>query len=418
MKRQPQARRFLIAALIAVFALLAANCGDDDDGATDDTPATTAAPVETEPEPEPATDPDPEPETEPEPSTEAPEEPAEEAPEPETATEVSEDLRIAIVSDGEALLGGWYASMDVGRQLLEANVDGIVVDVVENVAYGQVAQRTFEDLAVDGYDVIIATSTFDADMAPVAAEYPDTVFMNTCEATVLDNMSQFCPAVEQARYVDGVLAASLSETGKIGYVYAFAYPIVIKPINAFLMGARSVNPDIVVEVIGTNSWFDPTLERQAAESLVNNGADVLTYDLSSSAIPEVASENGIPFVGFGYADAATQAPDAWAGGSLYNWGAIWVDEIEAMKSGTWQASIVYGGYESDYLSYSEISGGVPADVGDLVESTIAAMRSGGLSPLAGPIVDRDGNVVVPEGEEADVSVCCNWVADGIVGDVG
>ncbi|MXZ54426.1 MAG: BMP family ABC transporter substrate-binding protein [Acidimicrobiaceae bacterium] len=307
--------------------------------------------------------------------------------------------------------------MDLGREHLIENVDGIVVDAVYNVPFGQVGQRTIEDLAIDGYDLIIGTSTFNAEFSAVAPDYPDTLFLHSCDVTILENMSQYCVAAEQGRYVDGVLAASLSESGKIGYVYGFAIPVVIKSLNAFVVGARTVNPDIVVEVIGTNSWFDPTLERQAAESLVNNGADVLTYDLSSSAVPEVASENGLPFVGFGYDDAASQAPDAWVGGSLYNWGALFVDEVEALKAGAWESTYVYGGYELGYLRYTELSDRVPADVQAAVEAALEGLRSEQIVPLAGPITDRDGNTVVAEGEAADPGPCCTWVIEGVVGDV-
>jgi len=393
-----QRRRRLLVALTAGAALLAASCGGDEGGA----PPTTASPVPPEaPAPQPAA---------------SPAEPLS-APEPPPEPAAPPELRIAMISDGEALLGGWYGSMDLGRRHLENNVDGLTVDVIENIAVGQVAQRTIEDLAADGYDMIISIATFDADMAKVAPDYPEVVFLQSCDATVLDNMAQYCPATEQARYADGVLAASLSATGKIGYVYAFETPYVVKPLNAFVLGAQSVNPEIVVEVVGTNSWFDPTLERQAAESLVNSGADVLTYDLSSSAIPEVASENGIAFVGFGYDDAARQAPDAWAGGSIYNWGPMWVEQVEALKAGTWETTYAYGGYESGYLTFSEFPDSLPVDVRTAVEAALEGLRAGEIVPLAGPIHDRDGNVVVAPGEAADGGWCCDWVVRGVVGNI-
>ena len=329
------------------------------------------------------------------------------------ATEGSR-LRVGMVSDGEVLLGGWYGSMEDGRLYLEEQT-GLTVDLVENVAVGQAAQRQFDDMASDGYDVLISIATYDADLKAIAPDHPDTVFFQPCDATVLDNMAQYCTAVEQARYVDGVLAASLSEAGRIGYVIGFEIPFVLKPLNAFVRGAQSVNPDVTVDVVVTNSWFDPTLERQAAESLVTNGADVLTYDLSSSAIPEVAAENGIPFVGYGYDDAATQAPDAWVGGSLYHWGPIWVEQLAALQAGTWETTYAYGGFESDYLRYSDLADTVPADVQARVGSTIDQIKAGTLDPLAGPINDTAGNVAVAEGETADVATCCDWYAEGISG---
>jgi basic membrane protein A len=384
--------------LLAVLCVVVAACGDDDESSpsvpsagteASATPSTTAAEVTA------AT--------------------GEDAGGDESAGgSADSDLRIAMVSDGEVLLGGWYGSMEDGRLYLEDQT-GLDVDLIENVAAGQVAQRTFDDLASDGYDVLISISTFDADVAAVAPDHPDTVFLQSCDATVLGNMAQYCAAVEQARYVDGVLAASLSEAGRIGYVIGFEIPFVLKPLNAFVRGAQTVNPDVAVDVVVTNSWFDPTLERQAAESLVNNGTDVLTYDLSSSAIPEVAAKNGIPFVGYGYDDAATQAPDAWAGGSLYNWGPIWVEQVESIRAGTWETTYAYGGFEVDFLDYSDLADSVPADVQALVETTLEQLRSGALDPLAGPVIDNTGEIAIPEGETADVATCCDWYAQGISG---
>lgn len=399
-----------LVALLVAFGLIAASCGDDDDSESSSQPA----PQETEDssgdgDGEPAADDASEPEPEPEDESEEPG--------PDAARSAA-DLRVAMVSDGEPNLGGWYGAMELGRIYLEDAFDGLVVETFNNVAPGQVAQQTFEDLAADGYDVIISVATFDADIATIAPDYPDTVFFQSCDATVLENMAQYCPATEQARYVDGVLAASLSTKGKIGYVVGFGIPHVIKPLNAFTLGAQSVNPDIEVEVVATSSWFDPTLERQAAEALVNNGADVLTYDLSSSAIPEVASENGIPFVGFGYADAATQAPEIWAGGSLYQWGPMWVEQFTAILDGTWATTYAYGGYESGYLSYTDLGASVPADVATAVEDALAGLESGAIQPLLGPLADREGNEVVAEGEFADGGACCEWILAGIVGDVG
>jgi basic membrane protein A len=380
--------------MLAVLSVVAAACGDDDDSesaATEPTTATDATEV-----------------------TAAPTAPATGGDTGSATATAGSDVRVGMVSDGEVLLGGWYGSMEKGRLYLEDQT-GLTVDLVENVAVGQAAQRTFDDMASDGYDVLISIATYDADIKTIAPDHPDTVFLQSCDATMLDNMAQYCTAVEQARYVDGVLAASLSEAGRIGYVIGFEIPFVLKPLNAFVRGAQSVNPDVAVDVVVTNSWFDPTLERQAAESLVTNGADVLTYDLSSSAIPEVAAENGIPFVGYGYDDAATQAPDAWVGGSLYNWGPIWVEQVEAIQAGTWETTYAYGGFESGYLEYSDLADSVPADVKALVESTIEQIRAGTLDPLAGPITDTAGNVAIAEGETADVATCCDWYAQGISG---
>ena len=409
-------------AIAATMCLVMAACGDDEADAPA-APATTAAPA---PETTAAAPEEPAEAT----TTAAPEEPAEVTTTvPEAPTEVADTLdasdgtgmRIAVIYDGTLDQGGWQGSMDAGTQLLIDSMPGAEVLRVEAIDPGQSAQRAMTDLAEDGYHLIIGTATYDADMAIVSAEYPDTAFLHACDATVTDNMGQFCLAVEEARYVDGALAASLSETGKLGYVAGFGISFVLKPLNLFAAGARSVNPDAEVHVVFTNDWFDPSLELQAANALIDLGVDILTYDLSSSAVPEVAAQRGAGFVGYGYDDARLQAPDSWLGGSLYNWGAAFVTTAQEVAAGTWEPGYIYGGYADGLLGYAEFGASVPAEAQDLVGSLIADISAGDLDVFAGPIVDRDGTIVVPEGESLDFfsrAICCEWVIEGVHGEIG
>ena len=348
---------------------------------------------------------------------------------PEAPTEVSDTpsesdgtgLRIAFIYDGTIDQAGWNGSMDQGRQLLEQEMPGAEIISAEDISPGQAAQRAMADLAEEGYDLIIGTSTFDADMAIVSPDYPETGFLQACDATVTANMGQFCLAVEEARFVDGALAAMLSETGTIGYVAGFPIFFVLKPINLFVAGARSVNPDAQVHVVFTNHWFDPNLELQAANALIDLGADILTYDLSSSAVPEVAAQRGAGFIGYGYDDARLQAPDSWVGGSLYNWGPAFVTTAQEIAAGTWEPGYIYGGYADGLLGYAVFGPSVPAEAQELVDSLIADIAAGDLDVFAGPLMDRDGNVIVPEGESLDFfsrAVCCDWVIEGVQGEIG
>ncbi len=409
-------------AIVATMGLVMAACGDDEADAPA-APATTAAAA-------PDTMTTAAPEAPAEVTTTVPEAPAEVTTTvPEAPTEVADTpsasdgtgMRIAVIYDGTLDQGGWQGSMDAGTQLLEDSMPGAEVLRVEAIAPGQSAQRAMTDLAEDGYHLIIGTATYDADMAIVSAEYPETAFLHACDATVTANMGQYCLAVEEARYVDGALAAALSETGKIGYVAGFGISFVLKPLNLFAAGARSVNPDAEVHVVFTNDWFDPNLELQAANALIDLGVDVLTYDLSSSAVPEVAAQRGAGFIGYGYDDARLQAPDSWLGGSLYNWGAAFVTTAQEVAAGTWEPGYIYGGYADGLLGYAEFGAAVPAEAQDLVDSLIADIAAGDLDVFAGPIVDRDGNVVVPEGETLeffDRAICCEWVIEGVQGEIG
>ena len=388
-------------AIALTLCLVVAACGDDASDApeaapevteTPDTTTTAAAPTEAETT-----------------TTAAP---------ATTTAAASSGVRVAFIYDGTIDQAGWNGSMDQGRQLLEQEVPGAEVISVEDISPGQAAQRVMADLAEEGYDLIIGTSTFDADMAIVSPDYPETGFLQACDATVTENMGQFCLAVEEARYVDGVLAATLSETGQIGYVAGFPIFFVLKPLNLFAAGARSVNPDIQVHVVFTNHWFDPNLELQAANALIDLGADILTYDLSSSAVPEVAAQRGVGFIGYGYDDARLQAPDSWRGGSLYNWGPAFVTTAQDIAAGTWEPGYLYGGYADGLLGYAEFGPSVPAEAQDAVNSLIADISAGEVDVFAGPLGDRDGNIIVPEGEVLgffDRAVCCDWVIEGVQG---
>ena len=397
-------------AIATTMCLVMAACGDDEADEAAEPEATAAAPEAT--------------------TTAAPEAPAEATTTvPEAPTQVSDTpsasdgtgMRIALIYDGTLDQGGWQGSMDRGRQLLQDSMPGAEIISVEEISPGQSAQRALRDLSEDGYHLIIGTSTFDADMAIVSPEYPETSYLQACDATVTANMGQFCLAVEEARYVDGALAAALSETGTIGYVAGFPIFFVLKPLNLFVAGARSVNPDAQVHVVFTNDWFDPNLELQAANALIDLGADILTYDLSSSAVPEVAAQRGAGFIGYGYDDARLQAPDSWLGGSLYNWGPAFVTTAQEIAAGTWEPGYIYGGYADGLLGYAEFGPSVPAEAQDLVDGLIADIASGDLDVFTGPMVDRDGNVVVPEGEALeffDRAVCCEWVIEGVHGEIG
>ena len=179
----------------------------------------------------------------------------------------------------------------------------------------------------------------------------------------------------------------MSETGEIGYVAAFPIFFVLKPLNMFVAGARSVNPDANVSVVFTNSWFDPGLELQAANALIDSGADVLTYDLSSPTVPEVAEQRGAHFIGYGYDDARTQAPEAWAGGAIYNWGPLFVEAIQEMQAGTWVPGYVYGGYSDGWLDIADFGDDVSQGTRQAITDLIAEISAGNVDVFAGPLVD-------------------------------
>ena len=224
-----------------------------------------------------------------------------------TAAPAASDVKVAVVYIGVPDDKGWTYQHEQGILELEKEM-GITVKRVENVPEGPEGVSTFEQLAADGYDLIFATSFgYGAPMADVAAKNPNGCFQWATGAKFLltkdgggtyadfaalpTNLGTYFGAAEEARYLSGIAAGKASSSGKIGYVAAFPIPEVLRGINAFTLGARSVNPDATVQVSWTKTWFDPTLEKQAAESLLDAGVDVMAQHQALPPMQRV--QNGL-----------------------------------------------------------------------------------------------------------------------------
>jgi basic membrane protein A len=340
-------------------------------------------------------------------------------PAPTTESPPARTIRVAFVYDGETDDGGWNQQHDLGRQYLEENVPGVETTVVEGVAPGQQAQSTFDDLAAQGFDVIVGTTFYQDDVLAVAEDYPDTIFLTWAGTETAPNVGHFDAATEEGRYLDGLVAGAVTRSNIIGYPAGFPIEEVVRGIDAFTIGAREVNPDVVVRPVWINSWWDPPKERQAAASLVDAGADILVHELNSPATASVAERRGVHLIGYG-ADASRTAPHAWLGSFVFNWGPYYAAQVKAVLDGTWQPAVSYGGLAEGMIDQAPFGPDVPQDVLDLVEQRKQEIASGTFDFFAGPIRDNHGNVVVPEGETIprDQRVtCCKWLVEGVEGEV-
>ena len=172
---------------------------------------------------------------------------------------------------------GWTYAHDEGRLYLEANLEGgAETAFIENVPEGPDAERVIRDFAQKGYDLVITTSFGYMDPTlTVAQEFPDQYFVHVSGFKTADNMSTLFGRMYQPRYLSGLVAGSMTESNVIGYVAAFPIPEVIRGINAFTLGVREANPDAEVRVVWTNTWFGPPEEKEAAEALLDQGADII-----------------------------------------------------------------------------------------------------------------------------------------------
>ena len=334
----------------------------------------------------------------------------------ETAAPVSTDaaadysmLKVAVVYIGVPDDKGWTYQHEQGILALEAEL-GIEVKRVENVPEGDEGEAIMEGLAAEGYNLIFATSFgYGTPMARVAAKNPagcfqwatGAKFLLTAEmggeyATFGDipaNLGTYFGAAEEARYLSGIAAGAASPTGKLGYVAAFPIPEVIRGINAFTLGAQSVNPDATVQVSWTKTWFGPDTEKESAESLLAAGADVLAMHQDTTATGLAADAVGAKWVGYN-SDVAEAAPNAWLTAPTWNWGPYYVQTAKAVAGGTCPSDEYYGSMADGMVTLGSFGSSVDADTQALIAEKAAAIIDGSFAPFQGPVMDQDGNEVV------------------------
>lgn len=373
MRRSSLTRRRgkLLVVLLAALALVATACGDDDDATSSDDGGSS-----------------------------------------------SEAIKAAWIYVGPVNDGGWTQAHDAGRKHVEAELgDGVVTTFKENVPEGPEAAQVIEDLIADGNKIIFATSFGYGDaLAELSAKHPDVYFEHATGATSGENLATYFGAAEDTIYLTGLAAGAASETGEIGFVAPFPIPEVIRHINALAIGAREVNPEATVKVQWTNTWFDPTKERQAAESLIQAGVDVLVSGQDSPATGEAAKAADLPFVGYD-SDQSANFPDIWLTASLYDWGPYYLERVEAAADGTWETGQYYGGIGDGFVHLAPFGKLVSAETKALIEQRLGELEAGTFYEFDGPLTDQAGTVRVPEGSKLSLAdiLTMDWFVQGVDG---
>lgn len=336
-----------------------------------------------------------------------------------TTAAAADPIRVAFIYDGEADDGGWNETHEIGRKHLVANMDNVETTFVENVSPGSEFQAAFEDFASQGYDMVVCTTYCQDDINLVAPNYPDTVFLSWAAWQLLPNTGAYDAASEDGRYLDGIIAGSIADVTFIGYPGGFPIEEVVRNINAFTIGAREMNPDIEVQAVWINSWYDPTAEQQAAQALVDAGANGLAAEVNAPAVASVAEAEGIGYTHYGI-DRSDIAPQSWLSSFTYNWGPYYLAQAQALADGTWESEIVYGSMGEGIVGMSSFGPMVSEETIALVEEKKQQIIDGTLDYWAGPIMDNQGNVVIAEGETIpfeERSLCCQWLVEGVIGEI-
>ncbi len=329
----------------------------------------------------------------------------------------AEPLKVGFVYVGPIGDHGWSYRHDVGRLAIDKVLGADVkTTYVESVKEGPDAARVIQKLASSGHKLIFTTSFgFMNPTLKVAKRFKDVKFEHATGYKRSGNVSTYGGRFYEGRYVAGVIAGKMTKSNVLGYVGSFPIPEVVRGINSFILGARSVNPKAVVKTVWVNSWYDPGKEGDAAKALIDQGVDVITQHTDSPAPLQVAANRGV--LGFGQAsDNYHFAPKAQLTAIIDNWDGYYISRANMVKNGNWKSSDTWGGLKSGMVSMAKYTN-MPEDVAQLAMQTEAAIKSGILHPFTGPINAQDGSPkvkagdIIPDGELLGM----NWYVEGVEG---
>ena len=295
----------------------------------------------------------------------------------------ADKLKVGFVYIGPVGDHGWTYMHDQGRQAVEkAYGDKVEVTYMESVKYGPDAERAIRGLANEGMDIIFATSFgYMEPMLKVAKEFPNIKFEHATGYKTNDNMSVYSGMFYQGRYVQGVIAGHMSKNGKAGYIASFPIPEVVRGINAFYLGATSVNPDFDIDVIWVNSWYDPVKEGNAAKVLISEGADIITQHTDSPAALQVAEKQGV--YAFGQASNMYQfAPKAQLTAILDDWAPYYIERVGQVMDGTWKKSDTWGDMKSGMVKMAPYTN-MPDNIALIAKDIEKKVMNGNIDPFNG-----------------------------------
>jgi basic membrane protein A len=330
----------------------------------------------------------------------------EEAAAPEAAAPaaaiVVEPLKVAFAYVGPVGDGGWTYAHDRARAEVQAAFgDKIVTSYVENVPESADAERVIRDLASQGNKLIFGTTFgYMEPMLKIAPDFADVKFEHATGYKSGPNMRTYDSRTYQGAYMAGIIAGAMTKTNTLGVVGSVPIPEVIRNINSFTMGAQSVNPAIKTNVVWVGEWFNPPKETEAAQSLINGGADVLMQNTDSSAVLQTAEKNGKRAFGWD-SDMTAYAPKAHLGSAVINWTPYYTKAVNDALNGTWATGSVWWGVKEGAIDMVNVAEDVPADIKAKINEVRAGFKDGSFAVRTGPIVDNTGKEQIAAGTTAD-----------------
>jgi len=308
------------------------------------------------------------------------------------------EIRAGFVHVGPVGDAGWTFQHDLGRQALERLPFVADTAQIENVPEDpKLVAQAIEQLIDGGANLVFTTSYGFMDPTMAAARaHPDVAFMHASGFKTEPNAGTYFGRMYEARYLAGILAGGMTASGIVGYVAAFPIPEVIRQINAFTLGAQSIKPDVEVRVLWTGTWYGPGIEREAAERLLDFGADVLTMHQDSPAVVQAAEQRGKFAIGF-HSDMSLFAPDATLTSAVWNWSGLYVEIATDLHEGRFRPVQHWPGLAEGVVDLAPVNPLLPDELKEAVATARAEIIDGTRRLFAGPVRDADGVVRIASG---------------------
>jgi basic membrane lipoprotein Med (substrate-binding protein (PBP1-ABC) superfamily) len=344
--------------------------------------------------------------------------------EPADSASADDAMKVGFVYVSPLQGSGWTQAWDQARETLEEELE-VETSAVEPIAETADSVGVLENLVSEGNEVVFATAFgYQPFVAQVAEEHSEVTFVVIGPWAQDDpppaNVSVVSNDSWATRYALGVLAARTSETGVLGFVAANPISTVVASVNAFQLGARSVDPAVETRVVFTGTWYDPARSTQAAQTLASGGADVIAqYEDSTGTL---LGAQGAEVWGIGSeVDSSELLPDTYLSGSVNDWREFATEVVRSVQDGDYEQQQVVGSIESGMATIGAFADDVPEEVRSEVEEVMSGLSDGSIVPFQGPLSSNEGEVLLAEGEEwADSETALgnqNALVEGVVGSI-
>ena len=349
---------------------------------------------------------------------------SEEAATEATETGTEEQLTVGFLYVGPQNDFGYNQAAYQGSLAVKEAFPNAKILQAENVPETAEAERVMEKMIDDGATIVFPTSFGHLDPAlNVAERHPDVTFLHQGGLKTAENLGTYFGTIYETQYAVGQAAGMATKSNKLGYVVAFPIAQTLLNINAFQLGAASVNPKATTTVVFTSNWCDSGKQAEAANSLLDQGVDVLAqHQDCTKTIVQTAERRGAMSTGY-HSDASELAPKGWLTGSVWNWGPLFVKMVETVVAGDFKESPYSGRYRTGasegVVQLAPFGAAATPEIRAKVEETFEGLKSGELKPFTGPIKDQSGNVQIAAGETPDATALesTDYLVQGVVGQI-